>query len=344
MLIILILTLLNSNQSYLFSVIISIYNTGRYLDDSISSLINQTIGYDKIQIILINDGSTDNSENICLHYKKRYEKNIIYIKIKHSGVSKARNIGLMFAKGLYINFLDSDDKWDSKAFNYAYLFFKLNKNINLIGCRMKYFELLNKYHFLDYKFYKTRIVNLTEEYDCIQLSASSSFFRASAIKGKNFGEGIFSGEDILYIVNTILYQPIIGLIKEAFYYYRKRADSSSAMQSTEQNKKFYLWTIQNVAEFIIKKSIENYNKILPFIQFLIAYELLFRLESKAFKFLEPIIYNKYCKTIENLLKQLDDKYILEQKIFPSKLQIFALSKKYNFDQRNFIILQNHSLI
>ena len=71
------------NKCYLFSVIMAIYNTGRYLDDSISSLINQTINFKKnIQIILVNDGSTDNSEEICLKYQNIYYKNIKYLKTK----------------------------------------------------------------------------------------------------------------------------------------------------------------------------------------------------------------------------------------------------------------------
>lgn len=173
---------INLKSQYLFSVIISIYNTGRYLEEAIKSLINQTIGYSKIEIILVNDGSTDNTESICLKYKKLYENNIIYIKTSHNGVSFARNIGLKYAKGLYINFLDSDDKWDLKAFAYVNLFFNIYRNVDIVGCRMKYFDLWNRYHFLDYKFIRTRIVNLTEEFNCIQLSASSCFFRRSSIK------------------------------------------------------------------------------------------------------------------------------------------------------------------
>jgi glycosyltransferase involved in cell wall biosynthesis len=72
--------LFKSSQCYIFSVIIPIFNTGRYLDDSIGSLINQTIGFENIQIILVNDGSEDKSENICLKYKEKYKNNIIYIK------------------------------------------------------------------------------------------------------------------------------------------------------------------------------------------------------------------------------------------------------------------------
>ena len=54
---------------FLFSVVIAIYNTGRYLDDSIGSLLNQTINFNKIQVILVNDGSTDKTEEICLNYQ-----------------------------------------------------------------------------------------------------------------------------------------------------------------------------------------------------------------------------------------------------------------------------------
>ena len=131
-------------KSYVFSVIMAIYNTGRYLDESIGSLLKQTIGYENIQIILINDGSSDNSEEICLKYKNSYN-NIIYSKIEHSGVSKARNIGMIFAKGKFINFLDPDDFWDSNAFKYVINFYNQHKNVDIVSGRMKYFEAKTQY-------------------------------------------------------------------------------------------------------------------------------------------------------------------------------------------------------
>lgn len=335
------LLIIDYSKNYIFSVIISIFNTGRYLDDSIGSLLNQTIGFQNIQIILVNDGSNDNSEMICLKYKERYSKNIIYINIPHSGVSVARNIGLNYAKGLFINFLDSDDKWKPESFKNVYLFYKLNKNIDLISGRIKYFESMHNYHFLDYKFKVTRVINLNQDYDSIQLSASSSFFRASSIKGKKFDEGIFSGEDIRFISNLLLIKPILALIKEAIYYYRKRSDSSSAMQNNEKKKNFYFFTIKLVQQYLINSSILLYNKIVPFVQFYIAYETLFRIKSLSYMFLDYKSYKDYCTIIENLLKQIEDKYILEQKIFSARLQIFALSKKYSRDLRNEIKLKDN---
>ena len=68
---------LSIKKCFKFSVIISIFNTGKYLDDSIGSLIHQTISFEDIQVILINDGSTDETEEICLKYQTKYKKNII---------------------------------------------------------------------------------------------------------------------------------------------------------------------------------------------------------------------------------------------------------------------------
>ena len=96
-------------MSYLFSVIIPIYNCEEYLEECVDSVLGQTIGSEKIEIILVNDGSTDNSAEICKEYEKKYN-NILYIEQKNQGVSAARNNGLKHASGELINFIDSDDK------------------------------------------------------------------------------------------------------------------------------------------------------------------------------------------------------------------------------------------
>ena len=67
-------------KDYKFSIIVPIYNVGKYLEETIMSVVNQTIGFENIQLILINDGSIDNSEEICLKYQKIYPENIIYYK------------------------------------------------------------------------------------------------------------------------------------------------------------------------------------------------------------------------------------------------------------------------
>lgn len=88
------------------SVIVPIYNCEKYLDRCMNSILNQT--YDQFELILINDGSTDNSLNILKKYK-RMDNRIIIIDNKNNGVSKTRNIGIDISKGEYISFIDADD-------------------------------------------------------------------------------------------------------------------------------------------------------------------------------------------------------------------------------------------
>lgn len=89
-----------------YSFIVPVYNTEKYLKKCLDSLVNQT--YDKFEIIIVNDGSLDNSKRIINDYKKKY-KNIIVVNQENQGLSMARNNGVKKASGDYLIFVDSDD-------------------------------------------------------------------------------------------------------------------------------------------------------------------------------------------------------------------------------------------
>lgn len=113
------------DYKYKFSVVIPVYNVEGYLAETLDSVIGQSIGFENnIQIILVNDGSPDDSEKICLEYAKKYPDNILYLKQENKGVSAARNYGMQYVEGKYVNFLDSDDKWTSGSFQAVYDFLK----------------------------------------------------------------------------------------------------------------------------------------------------------------------------------------------------------------------------
>ena len=114
-------------DAYDFSVIIAVYNAEKYIAETIDSLINQTHGFEKIQLILVDDGSADASFDVCSDYAEKYKENIILIHKENGGVSTARNVGMRFAKGKYINFLDSDDLFSEDAFAKVYNFFEKNQ-------------------------------------------------------------------------------------------------------------------------------------------------------------------------------------------------------------------------
>lgn len=97
------------------SVIVPVYNVEKYLKRCLDSIINQT--YKNIEIILVNDGSKDNSRNICEEYEKKYE-NISLINQENGGLSAARNTGLKYVKGEAVTFVDSDDWLELDAIEY----------------------------------------------------------------------------------------------------------------------------------------------------------------------------------------------------------------------------------
>lgn len=99
------------------SVIVPVYNVEKYLEECVDSLISQTLK--DIEILLIDDGSTDFSGNICDRYAQKYE-NVRVIHKENEGQGKARNIGLLHVQGKYVYYMDSDDLLDQQALQFLY--------------------------------------------------------------------------------------------------------------------------------------------------------------------------------------------------------------------------------
>ena len=120
----------------LISVIVPVYNGERYLEKCIESLEEQT--YKNLEIILINDGSTDGTGAVCVRLKKRFE-NIHVITTEDAGVSAARNAGLRAAKGTFVTFVDADDRLRPKAIEIL-LDCMMETGSDVAGCRFYSWE------------------------------------------------------------------------------------------------------------------------------------------------------------------------------------------------------------
>lgn len=257
----------------LFSVVMPVYNTEKYLEEAILSLVDQDIGFEKnIQLILINDGSSDKSEEICLKYQKMYPKNIKYIYQENAGVSAARNKGLKVAQGKYISFLDSDDKWEKSAFSYADKFFNdhTDQDFDFICCRIKHFEAENSFHYMDWKFDKgSRIVDIFKEPEFKLTLIGPMIVKKESIKNLSFNEDIKFGEDARFINDLLLEKGRYGLLKESLYFYRSRfaANSANSIMEKSHSLKSYKEYMENTVLHFVKKSKEKYNKIIPYVQY-----------------------------------------------------------------------------
>ena len=197
------------SQSPKISVIVPIYNVEKYLKDCLDSVCNQT--FEDIEIICINDGSTDDSSNILNSYVKK-DNRIKVINQSNKGLSAARNAGLNIAKGKYIYFCDSDDFMDLNSLNELYDLME-NNSYDLIIFKAQSFadethELTKiKYHEMPEltKLFGNKTFNPSDLYDkFLKLDATvyTKFFKRKLIGNIHFKEGLIF-EDNLFLIEYL---------------------------------------------------------------------------------------------------------------------------------------------
>lgn len=296
------------------SVIIPIYNVEKYLEETIKCVINQTLNFEKyIELILINDGSPDNSEEICLKYKNKYPNNIKYIRQKNQGVSKARNNALKEATADYVSFLDSDDKIDKTYYKRGLAMLEKYQDIPFVSFRIKFFEQTDSFHPLDYKYDGNRVIDLNENPDYVQLSSSSVIFRREVLGNNPYDSKIKFSEDSKMLGEILLKYEKYGIVSNSLYYYRKRKDESSAIQTSQRDLAWYFDTLKNVYLYLCDLSIKKKKKVAKHIQMLVLYELRWRIAERYDAFLSKDNQVKYENLIKSLLDNCDIDSIIEQR-------------------------------
>ena len=254
----------------------AVYNVDRYISESIDSLINQTLDFEEnVQIIIVDDGSSDNSLDIALDYQKKYPDNILVFSKENEGPASARNLGLTHTTGDYINFLDPDDLLSKDTLEEVLNFFdKFGEDIPFVAIPMRYFEGIKGNHVLNYKFDgHDRVINVLENPECIQLSSSSAFFKNEIITRYRFHEKSVRSEDAFVINKILIENPKYGVINKPTYHYRRRYAFSSLTNTANTKKEFFTDFLKDYCLELIKYSLKYYDKVPKFIQYLLVYDI-----------------------------------------------------------------------
>lgn len=207
------------------SIIVPIYNAENYLDKCIESLLNQT--KKEIEIILINDGSTDNSEKIIKSYK---DKRIKYFKNENQGIGKTRNFGIEKAKGKYLMFVDSDDYIDK---NMAKLMFDkaFSNSLDMVVC--DYYKVINNENIEEKlpSFKPTTLKNSPNLLYDINLSPWNKIYKTSLVKDNNirFVEDL-KYEDAPFVIETLDKANKIGKVNKCLNYYVIHGNSETTVR------------------------------------------------------------------------------------------------------------------
>lgn len=303
------------DKNFLVSVIVPIYNVEPYLTEGLNSIVKQTLNFKKnIQLILINDGSSDRSEDICLRFRKKYPKNIIYKYKENGGVSSARNMGLELATGKYLAFLDPDDKIELNTLKKAYEYFEEHfDEIDVLSFKTRFFEAKNNFHPLDYKFQKgTRIADLTtkEEEFTVQSLVHSNLIKRSAVGDLKFDSSLKYGEDSIFINKIILKKLKVGLLEDGIYYYRKRYAEDSAINKQKTSVSFYTDSLTNYHMELFRYSKKLYGKVVKNAQAMVAYDLFWRFTTNLYnEVLSETQLKEFKENVKALLSEIDDDII-----------------------------------
>lgn len=223
-----------------FSFIITVYNVEDYLAECIESILKQT--FKDYEVILINDGSTDNSLEICRYYEKKDER-INVINKKNEGLAETRNKGIEIASGEYLIFLDSDDHLEKKGNGLSELFNVLKyKDVDVLLFNLVPFSLNEEMEYLYYRVPKFKEIKETENLSILfkkriyLASACNKIVRREVVTKNHlkFPTGKLSEDiswcgDLLKVAKKIKFYPI------DLYFYRKNRENSITFRTSRKN-------------------------------------------------------------------------------------------------------------
>lgn len=325
----------------LLSVIVPVYNVERYIKQSIDSVLAQN--FDDFELILVDDGSTDNSGDICDFYAKK-DMRIKVIHQKNSGVSNARNKGLEVAKGKWITFIDSDDWIDPDYFKD--FDFDNNENYDLLVQGLKYIEDVTRKEkkritFPNDKISVPDINQKFKNYNFLSFGVTvCKCYLRDVIDQFNirFDELIDYHEDHLFFFNYLLKIKTIRTIDSCSYNYR------SGHNPTSLSKKYHHWRKHYIAG---EKLMESLYKIRS--KYSINDKYFRKISTFCLSSKLNAVYNLYNEKLPNREKKRNMILILTpiQEIkslyFPSSrrymiIRLLAKDKSYMFIHFYFIFL------
>ncbi|HGD5841738.1 TPA: glycosyltransferase family 2 protein [Streptococcus agalactiae] len=290
------------------SVIVPLYNVEKYIINCISSLTNQT--YQNIEIILIDDGSTDNSGRICKKLAQE-DHRIIYLRKENGGVSSARNLGLQYATGSYIGFVDSDD-YISKTMYENLLKRLLETNADIAETD---FALIDN-RFTKKKRKKIQKVLNKEEAireflsgNVVENNLVIKLFKKTVIANLKFKEDVIVGEDMLFSLQAL-------------------QNSDRVTVDTTNADYFYVVRSNSTMNTITEKDIDNLSILEQEFKKIDIPQLKSYLEAKLIREKVKFVSRVLISNKAHLYSDIIDRYLQEVRHYSIKNMINFLSSKH----------------
>lgn len=314
------------DNNVLVSIIVPVYNTSKYLGKCISSLVGQS--YPNLEILLIDDGSTDNSGEICDNFSSHDSRIKVFHK-ENGGVSSARNMGLKKANGYYVTFVDADDWLEADCIEKLISANHNDYDIIAFSCTKDFKNSSTKVFYYN----GDRSFNLSEEADMkdvynMKLCGSScmKLYKKKLIKYE-YNTKISNGEDVLFNIDNICNFKTILYCKIPAYHITCRIDSASRNTDLAVIKKY------ECAFSIIKNKISNpylHSLYLSFVAACFLQIILFVVypSGKSFikgkKIMKEMLNNAYISEMLNNADSVDMGFMRKLSIYCCKYHLYYM--------------------
>lgn len=291
-----------NEEDSLISIVIPIYNAEKYLEECLNSIKNQT--YKNFEVIMVNDGSKDDSETICMNFL-RSDSRFRYLKKENGGVSSARNVGLDNVEGDYITFIDADDWVDENYLDLLITTVKKNHS-DIVVSSYKQFNNIDIFYLRAYSLQEKYLLNfermnrddfltifpkLMSTNVCFN-NAVAKLFRKELVNDLRFDTSIKYGEDLDFYFRLYLTVDSISYVDEPTYVYRVHGDSTTSnfnQEHAEQELNIFKYMYEKIQEIGLP-SIHYFKKLKKLLEWRMDF-----LENK-------VLLNEYLDFLKNIGK------------------------------------------
>lgn len=272
-----------SSRDTRFSVVSAVYNVGKYLDAFIDSIEKQTFALDRLQVIVVDDGSTDDSLAILEAWQRRHPDLVTVVSQSNGGPAAARNAGLSHVRGEWVTFTDPDDMLDPGYFAEVDAFLRKRPRVMMVATNRAMFsgetglELVNplRRHFVAGV---NRLRNLNIDTGHFHGHAASTFFRTDEIRRGDlrydsrlrttFEDGHFCCVYLLHVP-----EPSVAYLPNAVYNYRKRGDGTSQLDRSWADPGRFTDVLEHGYLALLRDGAHRFGRAPSWLQGMVIYEL-----------------------------------------------------------------------
>jgi glycosyltransferase involved in cell wall biosynthesis len=278
------------NRPPRFGILSAVYNVARYLPDLIASIERQSFDLGDVEVIMVDDGSTDESLDVLREWEQRRPGLVTVLSKPNGGQGSARNLGLEHATAEWVTFVDPDDWVDDDYFTTVDAFIQKNDAVMLIGTYRIFVDepeltLRDRHPLRDLFRGGNQLIDLDRFPDFFHGSAPSAFLRRSVIEEQqlrfddrvqpNFEDGHFCARYLLGLEGP----PLLGLLASAQYFYRKRSDLSSTLQNSLMDPRRFIDVPRYGYLGVLRQAMQGGRAVPQWLKNMLLYEISFYFSS-----------------------------------------------------------------